>query len=208
MKKLKATLGAAVFVLMAGSAQAASLCTGINLGTSDTSDFTLGGVDSSACVISDVNPDGTGAGGNSSGFSPSPFGTGWTLLAKMTSDTSPSSLGGVNYDWGITFDTAKNGNWSFGANQTVKLDLVMAMHASNHSGSFLFDGLILNANQTQQGTWVIKWVNNGGQNPDYSNSSLWVRGVTPVPEPETYALMLAGLGLVGAIARRRKASQE
>jgi len=27
--------------------------------------------------------------------------------------------------------------------------------------------------------------------------------VTPVPEPETYALMLAGLGLVGALARRR-----
>jgi len=28
--------------------------------------------------------------------------------------------------------------------------------------------------------------------------------VTPVPEPETYALMLAGLGIVGAVARRRR----
>jgi len=31
--------------------------------------------------------------------------------------------------------------------------------------------------------------------------------VRAVPEPETYALMLAGLGLVGFIARRRKLSQ-
>lgn len=29
--------------------------------------------------------------------------------------------------------------------------------------------------------------------------------VTPVPEPETYALLLGGLGVVGFIARRRKA---
>jgi hypothetical protein len=29
--------------------------------------------------------------------------------------------------------------------------------------------------------------------------------VSAVPEPETYAMLLAGLGLVGAIARRRKA---
>jgi hypothetical protein len=42
-------------------------------------------------------------------------------------------------------------------------------------------------------------------------SEKWVANtvtpVTAVPEPETYALMLAGLGLVGAIARRRKAKQ-
>lgn len=30
---------------------------------------------------------------------------------------------------------------------------------------------------------------------------------TAVPEPETYALMLAGLGLMGAVVRRRKSKQ-
>jgi hypothetical protein len=78
------------------------------------------------------------------------------------------------------------------------------MHASNHSGAFLFDDLVLDANLAQDGTWQIKWLNNGGQVPGYSNSSLWVRDVTPVPEPETYALMLAGLGAVGFVARRRR----
>lgn len=29
--------------------------------------------------------------------------------------------------------------------------------------------------------------------------------VNPVPEPETYAMLLAGLGLMGAVIRRRSA---
>lgn len=31
--------------------------------------------------------------------------------------------------------------------------------------------------------------------------------VTPIPEPETLAMLLAGLGLIGAVARRRKVKQ-
>lgn len=40
-----------------------------------------------------------------------------------------------------------------------------------------------------------------GESSNYSISTL---SVSPVPEPSTYALMLAGLGLVGFMARRRK----
>ena len=44
------------------------------------------------------------------------------------------------------------------------------------------------------------------QNFSYE-SNRWTSNVAiaaPVPEPETYAMMLAGLGLMGAVARRRK----
>ena len=32
----------------------------------------------------------------------------------------------------------------------------------------------------------------------------WTTTTAPVPEPETYAMLLAGLGIIGAVARRRK----
>ncbi len=41
--------------------------------------------------------------------------------------------------------------------------------------------------------------------PSSDHKAVWVDvNITPVPEPETYALMLAGLGLVGLAARRRR----
>jgi hypothetical protein len=45
---------------------------------------------------------------------------------------------------------------------------------------------------------VNAWLDGGNE--------LHLAAAAPVPEPETYALMLAGLGLVGMMARRRKAA--
>ncbi len=44
-----------------------------------------------------------------------------------------------------------------------------------------------------------------GGSESYVNRSTTV--VAPVPEPEAYALMLAGLGVVGAVARRKRKQQ-
>jgi len=44
----------------------------------------------------------------------------------------------------------------------------------------------------------------GGNANQFYVSSMSVSAVTPVPEPETYAMLLAGLGLMGFTVRRRR----
>lgn len=48
----------------------------------------------------------------------------------------------------------------------------------------------------------------GGGDKDYNDHNFSFTNVqAPIPEPSTYALMLAGLGAVGFLARRRKSTQ-
>ena len=59
---------------------------------------------------------------------------------------------------------------------------------------------------TMGGTYdLILGFNDGARvDADYDDMVVGLK-VTPVPEPETYALMLAGLGALGFVSRRRKA---
>ncbi|WP_432377681.1 PEP-CTERM sorting domain-containing protein [Duganella sp. P38] len=50
---------------------------------------------------------------------------------------------------------------------------------------------------------VTNWAQNGG-NPTGLRVEFGSSSVTAVPEPETYAMLLGGLGLVGLLPRRRK----
>ena len=155
-------------------------------------------MDSSMCVISGVNPS-QGPNGNTTGFDGS-FGSGWTLLSK---GAGSATVGGVTFTLGFS---QADGTWSLTTDQNATYDLVFALHASDRSGAFLFDDHTSFASVTQDGTWSIEWLNNGGQVPGFSNINFFVRDVvTPVPEPETYALLLAGLGAISVVVRRRRA---
>jgi hypothetical protein len=198
-----ARLASALTLLACAGPAFAAACSGVSVGAASTDDVTFAGAASDQCVISTVNPQ-SGPNGDTSGFS-TEFGGGWSLLAKLTAAAGNAALDGVNFAWTFAQTTTTNGTWTLTADQNVDLDLVFAMHASNRSGAFLFGDESLVASEVNNGTWKIEWLNNGGNVPDFSNVTLFARDITTaVPEPETYALFLAGLGMMGFMARRRK----
>jgi hypothetical protein len=61
---------------------------------------------------------------------------------------------------------------------------------------------VLNGNLTGVESWTS--LGNGWDKASDVNVQVFGTSMAPVPEPETYAMMLAGLGLLGFMARRRK----
>jgi hypothetical protein len=216
-------LGAAALCLWGATAAAAPVSciqgSGVTtVGSATTHDVALKGVDSNACVISDINAQ-AGPNGTTSGFDNEPaFGTGWSLLTKIdvNGPASPTSamFNSVTFtSFGFTLaPNKKSGSWSLSTDKAAMFDLVFAMHASDRDGAFLFDSVTTQANTVAPGTWTISWVNGGGNVPDYSNLTLFVRDVetrlTPqaVPEPESVLLVLTALAVVPIVSRRHKAA--
>jgi hypothetical protein len=95
------------------------------------------------------------------------------------------------------------GSWSgFGSNTFSGFDQTItsfSLFSNNGFSADFLTGFSFTSNSITLDT------NNGSVPGGNSSTAVFIiNGVAPIPEPETYAMMLAGLGLIGFAARRRK----
>ena len=99
---------------------------------------------------------------------------------------------------GVTFDSILSAIslFSAGANGVVGGgdDILLASSVNPGSDSLTLD---YNASLTGASYLTVSGISNG------SAGAIFAGQIAVVPEPETYAMLLAGLGLMGAVVRRR-----
>ena len=144
------------------------------------------------------------------------------VVSEGTGGLTAITSAGVKTDLGLHFGTPEmlsfvplnlgaSGNpleGFYAANYTVN---VIKADASEFS-SYLGDAVI--TDETNHNMYHIFWDSSAGAfstsiigtfpNQPEDGIFLTTAILTPVPEPETYAMFMAGLGLMGFIARRRK----
>ncbi len=125
-------------------------------------------------------------------------GTTPTDLGTLDGGYSSSALGINNSSQVVGWSTDSNGNthatiW----NGTTPTDLNDFLSLSEVNAGWVLD----KANGINDNGWIVGNAHNNLTGVDHAFL------LTPVPEPETYALFMTGLGLMGFIARRRKNGQ-
>ena len=81
-------------------------------------------------------------------------------------------------------------------------DAILTTQSLSYAGT----GGVLDATNVQN-NYVAYSIAPGNPNGQLGRSGTWTVTPAPIPEPETYALMLAGLGLLGVVALRRKQNE-
>ncbi len=133
--------------------------------------------------------------------------------------TATSSSASFLLSWAdLISDNAKNG-WTMESDGKYSLTLTNSLTnqvlfdksklgdaltgdvATVTSGSFLKSFSDLTAGTTYTLSFIGKW--NGPNGANWTTFASPSVSIAAVPEPETYAMFLAGLGLIGAVARRR-----
>lgn len=107
---------------------------------------------------------------------------------------------GASREFDIFYGAAANEAGAFSAIAAEGIEL-FSLGYSNTAGKYAYSG----APATGSPTFVFGFKGVGGSViTDFTGGDGSVTTISPVPEPETYGMLLAGLGLLGFTARRRK----
>lgn len=109
-----------------------------------------------------------------------------------------TAAAGTQYQ--LSFDLA--GNHRDTRNEHLTVLFGTTLHTYSLPENAGWTHYVLNFTPFASGTRYVSFANWGGDNVGMLLDNV---AVTAVPEPETYAMMMAGLGLVGLMARRRRA---
>ena len=133
-------------------------------------------------------------------------------LATIWNGTTPTDLGTIGGSSSMALGINDSGqvvgtSYTFGDstqhatiwNGTTPTDLNDFLSVSEVNEGWVLD----KANGINDNGWIVGSAHN--TITGFGNTQGFL--LTPVPEPETYAMFMAGLGLMGFIARRRKNSQ-
>ncbi|MFC0168951.1 CCXG family PEP-CTERM protein [Pseudoduganella danionis] len=132
------------------------------------------------------------------------------IAFKSTINFGLTSAGTYSFRAGVDFG---NGGAVFLDGQVVdikKNDMWWGGSYSNSSQYFQVSGAALSAGNHTLTIYGLEGCCDGGQQVQFAKAgdayqSFSANTLAPVPEPETYAMLLGGLAMLGVVARRRRA---
>lgn len=124
---------------------------------------------------------------------------------QVVSSISQTFSSGSLSNYSFSFDSALRPGYQSG--QTVQVSLDGQLLGTVASMTTAWITTTFSATNVAAGTHTLSFSGTADY-LQFGDTSAFIDNirmtVTPVPEPETYAMMLAGLGLLGCMARRKK----
>jgi hypothetical protein len=130
-----------------------------------------------------------------------------THATQTNGASTGTSLDANNIYFGKVNGTTDGDNWvTNGPDSTAKVGVAQNFYflqtsstSTSAQANKLAFGYDLDGNGSLGATELGKWTVNAA-----AGTLTFTNPIAAVPEPETYAMLLAGLGLIGSIARRRR----